>query len=232
MARPGGKMAGSKRRLPIKRLVLLAVVLFLVVGGIRPGDRALYAPPVKDGITVYVLSNGYHSDVTVPTAELARLGGATDAAVRQLHPAPWVAIGWGDASFYSNSGFNFARAIDGLRALFMPGNASVVHLYGVSRRPDQAFGDHEATAVTLSKAGFAKMVGRIDRSFVTMPGKPMTPWLRRGQDELFFSSTEHFSILKICNHWTAQLLNAGGLRMLLLMDTIPAGLLFDLSLDR
>ena len=232
MARRGGKTAAGKRRLPIKRLVLLAVVLLLIVGGIRPGDHSLYAPPIKDGITVYVLTNPYHSDVTIPTAELAKLGGPTDAAVRQLQPAPWVAIGWGDASFYSNSGFNFARAMDGLRALFMPGNPSVVHLYGVSRRPDQAFGDHGAMPVTLSHAGFRKMVARIDRSFVVTPGKPLTPWLRRGQDELFFSSTEHFSILKICNHWTAQLLNAGGLRMLLVMDTLPAGLLFDLSLDR
>ena len=157
-------MAGKTRRLPIKRLVLLVAVVLLVAAGIRPGDRSLYAPPVKEGVTVYVISNGFHSDVTVPTTELAKLGGVTDAAVRQLGPAPFVAIGWGDASFYSHSGFNFRRAMDGLRALFMPGNPSVVHIFGVTPRPDQAFGAREAIPVTLSQEGFKKMVARIDRS--------------------------------------------------------------------
>ena len=105
-------MAGTKKRQPYKRYVLLVAVVLLVVLGIRPGDRSLYAPPIKDGVTIYLINNAYHSDITVPTAELAKLGGSTDAAVRQLDPAPWVAIGWGDASFYSNSGFNFARAMD------------------------------------------------------------------------------------------------------------------------
>jgi uncharacterized protein (TIGR02117 family) len=231
MASKGGKMAGAKKRRPYKRYILLVAVVLLIVLGIRPGDRSLYAPPIEDGVTIYLINNSYHSDVTVPTAELAKLGGATDAAARQLGPAPWVAVGWGDASFYSNTGFSFARAMDGLRALFMPGNASVVHLYGISRRPDQAFGADGVTPITLSRKGFERMVARVDRSFAVTPGKAPEPWLKRGQGELFFASTEHFSILKICNHWTAELLHAGGLRMLLLLDTFPAGLLFDVSLN-
>ena len=140
-------------------------------------------------------------------------------------------VGWGDQKFYeAQDGLTFARVLDGLRALFAPGNRSVVHLEGDPRYPPQAWrnGVHP---IAVSSAGLAAMLARIDRAFAPGPaGQPLGSPVPRDPDEMFFASGENFSLIHICNHWTAQVLNAGGLPVTPVLDTLPAGLWFDLRL--
>ena len=49
-------------------------------------------------------------------------------------------------------------------------------------------------------------------------------------DTAFFRSVEPFSLIHLCNHWTAELLNAAGLPTTPVLDTIPAGLRLDLRM--
>ena len=54
--------------------------------------------------------------------------------------------------------------------------------------------------------------------------------VRRDPDEAFFASVERFSLVHLCNDWTAELLNAAGLPTTPVLDTLPAGLWLDLQL--
>ena len=63
----------------------------------------------------------------------------------------------------------------------------------------------------LTRAAFDRMADRIEGSLDLSGGGPRVAAVRPGDDARFFASRETFSILHLCNHWSAQVLNAAGL---------------------
>lgn len=210
-------------------LLLLAVLLVVATCNARPGDPTLYPPaPGEPTVSVFLIDNGYHTDIALPGELLARTSGDTSRAARRLTPKNWVLAGWGDARFYVETGMSQDRALDGLRALFKPGNPSVIRLTGVAQRPDLLYGD-AAIELKMSRASFALLVARIDRSLADGPQPADAP---RRPERLFFRSIETFSLAHLCNHWTAEVLNAGGLGVTPALATFTSGLRLDLWLRR
>lgn len=217
-ARWGGVAAG-----------LALFLLLLTLATAKGGDPALYPPKSGQGVTVFLVDNGWHSDIAVPTAAIEARGDALAAAARQTSPAPWTLIGWGDAGFYEALSPALSRVPDGLAAL-LGGRPTVVHLEGAFEAPDRTWG-RGVRAITLSQAGLAALLARADRSLALGPGgAPLMASIRRVPNEAFFASNERFNALHLCNHWTAALLNDAGLPMTPVLDTLPAGLALDLQL--
>ena len=130
-------------------------------------------------------------------------------AVQALAPGDWILIGWGDAKFYVDQRPISDRLPDGARAFLHPGNRSVLMLAPRAEDPRLAYGEDSA-ALTLSRARFERLAARVEASLDLPNGRPRIAALRRGDDARFFASRETFSILHLCNHWTAGVLNAGG----------------------
>jgi hypothetical protein len=106
----------------------------------------------------------------------------------------------------------------------------VVHLEGVWGEPDRVW-KSGVRQIALSRAGLAALLASADGSLVRgADGNPVMSPIHREPDEAFFASTEPFSLAHLCNHWTAQLLNAAGLPVTPVLDTLPAGLALDLKL--
>lgn len=171
----------------------------------RPGatDRA------TDPVVIQVLDNGFHTDIAVPRAALERRGGPLARAVQALAPGDWILIGWGDAKFYVDQRPISDRLPDGARAFLHPGNRSVLMLAPRAEDPRLAYGEDSA-ALTLSRARFERLAARVEASLDLPNGRPRIAALRPGDDARFFASRETFSILHLCNHWAAGVLNAGG----------------------
>ena len=204
--------------------LLLAILLLVGTCTARPGDPTLYPPgPGEETVSVFLIDNGYHTDIALPGELLARTSGTTAVAARQVSPRNWVLAGWGDAQFYVETGMSRERALDGLRALFKPGNPSVIRLTGIGQRPDILYGER-AVEIRLSRMSFALLVARIDRSLGEVRPAPAP----RRPDQAFFRSVETFSILHLCNHWTAEVLSAGGVGVTPVLDTFTPGLRLDL----
>ena len=121
-----------------------------------------------------------------------------------------------------------ARWPDFLRALFKPGNRSVLHLAGRDRPTGDATHPGERRLI-LSAEGFARLQARADASFVVANGAPVTVAPGHAPDSLFFASNETFSLFKVCNHWTARLLAAAGVPTAPVLDTLSRGLEADLD---
>lgn len=197
----------------LKRWVLAALVgaLAALWTWTTPGDAT--GRPASDGpvVELFVLDNGFHTDLAVPRAALEARGGSLAEAVRTLASGDWILIGWGDAKFYVDQSPISDRLPDGARAFFARGNPSVVMLDPAQDDPRLRFAEDGRNAVRLSPAGFERMAARIEASLDLSDGGPRIAAARAGDDARFFASREHFWIGHLCNHWTAQVLDAAGL---------------------
>lgn len=177
----------------------------------RPADPALAPTPDEPGVEATLLDNGFHTDLALPRAALEARGGPLAEAVRGLAPGDWILVGWGDAKFYVDQSPIHHRLPDGGRAFFRPGNASVIMLDPAQDDPRTAYAEDGRRTFRLSDEGFERMADRIEASLDLSSGAPRVAAARPNDDARFFASHEHFSVVHLCNHWTAGLLNAAGM---------------------
>lgn len=204
----------------------LAVLLFALVWQ-RPGAPDLFPGRGDDRVLVYVIDNGLHSDLVLPAEALRARGGPAARALAGLPTTDWVSVGWGDRRFYRESGLGPDRWLDALRALFMPGNRSVVRLHALPR-PPEAYYAVRPIALPLSREGFERLAGRLDASFAGADGAPLTASGPQPGPGRFYEGAETFSIVRLCNHWTSDLLHEAGVPTRPVLATVGAGLAFDL----
>jgi uncharacterized protein (TIGR02117 family) len=217
---------------------LLALIYFLVVTTIvttRYGDPTLW--PARDAriVEVYVVSNGYHTGIALPRERLAEFASgrgypALLAVTQRFNQFPWVEIGWGDEEFYRKVPTVGDLTLPiALRALFRPGNKSVLHVVGLPNDPVRTFPSAEIVAIPLSWNGFDQMLAKLDATFVP-PQNGALPDLGKGLygPSLFYPAVGTFNIFHVCNHWIADLLNAAGVPTSRVPATFATGLLLDL----
>lgn len=202
------RMHGAGRYL-LAGLVGLCLAIFTLT---RAG------PDFRSGgeVPVGLINNGLHTDLAMPREALIARGGPLAEAVSTLEPGDWVLVGWGDARFYVETSPVHTRLPDGARAFFAPGNPSVVMLYPVMGDPLSRVEPEAGRRLMMGAEAFEAMAARVERSLDLSTGSPRIGAVRTeagdyGDEARFFASTESFSILHLCNHWTSQVLNAGGL---------------------
>ena len=176
-----------------------------------PGDPSRFPATDTGRVEIQVLNNGFHTDLAVPRARLEDGAGPLAQASHTLGPGDWVLIGWGDAKFFVDESPMEERLLDGARAFFMPGNASVVMLDPEAGDPGRRFAPDRRRTVRLSPAGFDALRSRIETSLALEDGRPRLTTARPGAGARFFASRETFWIGYICNSWMARVLNAGGI---------------------
>jgi uncharacterized protein (TIGR02117 family) len=220
--------------------VILLGALWALVGAAfitaRPADPMMWPPrPDAEKIEIYVTSNGWHTGVALPRATLAEYASgrgypALNAVAQRFAQFEWIEFGWGDAEFYRTTPTATDVSIRvALRALFWPGNTSVLHVVGIRGEMARAFTNAEVVRVPLSRNGFDQLLAKLDAAFVAPQGGVLAD-LGRGLygASLFYPANGSFSILKVCNHWISDLLRAAGLPTAPVLATLPAGLLLTL----
>jgi uncharacterized protein (TIGR02117 family) len=167
----------------------------------------------EDGITLYVSSNGVHTDFVLPVqSEIINWQDLFEPTHfgNGWRYAPYIAFGWGDKGFYLKtpewSDLKFNTAV---KALFIP-SESVMHVT-LWPRPEE---NDLTKKIVLSYADYKILVENIIRSFtrnedgyflkVNHPGY--------GDFDLFFESPLKFHLFKTCNVWTNSVLRTAGIR--------------------
>ena len=115
------------------------------------------------------------------------------------------------------------------RALFLPGNRSVLHVVGLHDLPAAIFRSSQIVAVRLSPEGFARILEALDACFARADGFPQEIGTGLYGPSLFYRATGSFHVFNVCNHWVARLLGVGGLPTSPLLAVHPQGLLLDLK---
>jgi uncharacterized protein (TIGR02117 family) len=224
------------RRIGVCLMILAVLLAVAAVLTARSGDPKLYPPPAgAPAVDVFIVSHGYHAGILLPrasTADVAVTIGhqALIAVASRFAAYPWLEIGWGDEGFYTSVPTIGSLTVPlALRALFRPGNPSVVHVVGVAPHPRQAFPNSDIVRLRLSDAGFVQLLRRLDATFAQDQGvaEPMGPGLYG--PSLFYRGVGAFHLFNVCNHWIADLLDAAGVPTAPLLATLPFGLLADLK---
>jgi uncharacterized protein (TIGR02117 family) len=215
-----------------------AILVAATLLTLRSGDRALY--PVAAGgaaVTVFVVSHGYHAGIVLPRATLADVASrrgyaALTTVATRFAPFPFVEMGWGDEEFYRSVPTIASVTVPmAARALFLPGNRSVLHVVGLSYPPRTVFSLADIIALDLSSEGFERMLARIDATFAPagtgVPAEDAGPGLYG--PSRFYRARGTFNIFHVCNHWLADLLDAAGVPTAPVLATLPSGLFLDLE---
>lgn len=167
-------------------------------------------PPTR---AVHVLSNGWHTAIVVPRAEVVATGRMPEAG--DFPDAPFLAFGWGDREYYPAEAVTLGRT---LRAALLP-TAAVMHVAPRSRPPAPGPG-REVLRLALTEAGMERLVAAIAGDIERAPdgrAAPVAPGLSPGS--AFYPARGRFHLFNTCNTWTARMLRAGGIAV------APAGVI-------
>lgn len=154
---------------------------------------------------IYVVDHGWHAGIVV---------GRADVPASALPPLPglpdsrYLEIGWGDRDFYRAPAPGPGLI---LKAALWP-TASVLHVAAFSDPVVAYFPASRITRLELSQAGFEALLQRVSRSFerdADGASRPLGAGLYGASQ--FYLSRESYHLLRTCNVWTAQVLQAGGL---------------------
>ena len=227
----------AARRIGVGLAIAALLFAALTIATARWGDSSLWPPAPGAPITeAFIVSHGYHAGIAVPRAALAEQASrrglsALGSVATRFADFDWLEIGWGDEGFY-----RYVPTADSLtvalasRALFRPGNPSVLHVVGVKNDPRAMFANSEVVRVGLSDAGFARVADMLDSTFARRNGSLMPEELGPGVygTSLFFRANGAFHLFNVCNHWIARVLDAAGIPTAPVLATLPFGLLLDL----
>jgi uncharacterized protein (TIGR02117 family) len=216
----------------------LIAFLVAVVATNRSGDPGLFpASGSEKGIEIVLISQGYHTGLALPRADVARLASleghsALINIATRFGAYQWIEIGWGEERFYMSaptvSAPNWGLAF---RALLRPGNGSVLHVVGLDAEPRALFPTSDMMRIRLSQEGTRRLLKEIDASFArSLDGPPEELGQGLYGPSLFYRAQGTFNLFNVCNHWTAQLLNAAGVPVSMALATLPDGLMLDLRL--
>ena len=187
-----------------------AYMLAALAGSLIPGNRNWAEP--ADGVTLYVVTNGYHTGLLLPTSadgvDLSLTFRPTDL------PDPnsagdYLLFGWGDRDFYLNTPTWADVRPKTLLVALVGSGGSLLHIDHVQSPTEIA----DARAVRLTSAEYLMLVAEIkgfaklgsDGYPIAVPGY--------GPRDVFYEAAGRYSALTTCNVWTADRLQAAGVKV-------------------
>lgn len=171
-----------------------------------------FTPCASDPVTIYLKSNGVHTDFVVPTKnEIKDWSIFVDPAATREGDlnASYVSFGWGDKGFYLETprwrDLKFSTAF---KALFWLSSAAMhVTFY------DKISENEKCIKVSVSKEAYQKLVTYIEEGFQTKAGKPLLiEGASYGNNDIFYEAQGTYNLFFTCNTWTNSGLKAAGLK--------------------
>jgi uncharacterized protein (TIGR02117 family) len=219
----------------ITGLACLSVLLLCSALILRQSaDPALF--PARDGgARITVVDHGYHAGIVLPRGLLQELAETEKfASLRQaidvFSAFDHVEIGWGEENFYRFTPVaELTVAPQVARALFNPGNRSVLHVVGVNGDPATVFSRSAPLSFIVSREGMRRIARELDRQLApsaTGEVVPQGPGLYG--PSAFFNARDGYHLFNTCNHWAGRTLALAGLPYYPVESTISAGLMMRL----
>lgn len=210
-------MSCQTRRHAVTRRALLRACL--AAGTLPPlagcGSTPLptYREARGDGVTIYLIAAGWHTEIAVPVHAMRD---PLRASAPDFPGAQYLSFGWGERNFY------MARAPtvgDAMSALF-PGPA-VLLVTPLHRAPRESRASAQVFEFNLSTAGLERLSNYLWAAFdKSGDGTPRRLAAGLEPGSVFYAATGTYSASYTCNTWTAEGLRVAG------VPVTPAGVVF------
>lgn len=167
----------------------------------------------EEHTTVYITSNGVHTDVVVPLANTYvnwphELGLNDSVLTDSVYTH--LAIGWGDKGFFlETKDWGDLKLSVALKAAFHLGS-SAMHLV---QRPEPDTSDKQTIRLSLSPKQYKALIAFVKSSFSKSNGN-YQPILTHnyGNRNYFFEAKRSYGLTYTCNSWTNSALKSCGQR--------------------
>ncbi|WP_421851286.1 TIGR02117 family protein [Oricola sp.] len=187
----------------------IALVMAFLLGAVPLPSPLIgaRAEPSAEPVRIYVLSNGFHSDIALPDRDgetLLRFGiDPADYPVDHDAVRYW-AFGWGSKTAYTSL-LEITDLTPGIAIRSLAFDVSVMHVL-----PLGEIGPREGIyAIDVSPAQYDRLVSGIRRSFGAEI-RPI-PDISQGYGDRYYEGEGRFSPLKGCNVWTGRRLRDAGI---------------------
>ncbi|WBA42668.1 DUF2459 domain-containing protein [Hymenobacter canadensis] len=191
-----------------------AFILLLMTGALLPVNRRFRQTP--DGVPVFVVSNGTHTDVVLPLQEprtgISWLPHLPDSTLRaRFGGYPYAAFGWGSEGFYLAS---YGHQLPGpgvvLRAV-VPG-PTLMHMRFLRQAP---VAGPRVVPLRISVAQYQALAAQVAASFQadSLQHYQLRNAAGYTPTDFFFRATGRYHALRTCNDWTVRSLRRAGLRV-------------------
>lgn len=152
---------------------------------------------------IYVVRRGWHSGVALAAADWPQRDWPL---LTTFADARYIEFGWGDADFYQADKPGAGMA---LAAVLWP-SSTVMEVVPLQAAPPPGAGDFEAVAVHVTSLELKEIASALDASFE----QPITPtgktYRTAGGEARFYRARGKFHLFRMCNRWTAELLQRAG----------------------
>ena len=185
----------------MRRIAAAFLTTCLLLGGCSSSTQRIASDTERSQL-VYVVRRAHHSGVAMSIADWPN----RDWPVLTGFPqARYLEFGWGDAAYYQEPNPTLGQTI---AAVFWPTPTvmEVVPWKAVAQTTE----DHETVALHVSSAELRAIAASIDDSFV-QPVSPTGNGYRAADGQaLFYHARGKFHLFRMCNRWTAELLQLAG----------------------
>lgn len=192
---------------------LVALVVIYMVAAFGLSRIAVAAEPNDHAdVTVYILSNGVHTDIVVPVRteqmDWSRVVPFSNTKGKDSTSA-WVGFGWGDKGFYLETpAWGDLTASVACNAMFGLGTTAMHATYH-----DQLTEGAECKRLTMSDAQYARLVEYIRQGFAFDPeGRTIHigEHADYGTTDAFYDGVGTYSLFHTCNTWSNDALKSCG----------------------
>ncbi len=185
--------------------------IFAAIGGsLLPINSSWIAP--RDGVTIYIVSNGYHTGLVLPASadgvDLSLIFRPTDLPDAE-NAGEYLLFGWGDRDFYLGTPSWADVRPQTLVTAMIGSGASLLHVDHLKSASEL----NDVRSVQLTSAQYVVLTSEI-RGFARLgaDGYPIAlPGY--GARDIFYESIGHYSLFRTCNVWTAERLAAAGVKV-------------------
>jgi uncharacterized protein (TIGR02117 family) len=167
-------------------------------------------PVQKDDVTIYIQTNGVHTDIVVPVSNTLKDWSKdikhTDTP-KADNSFDYLAMGWGDKGFYLETpSWNELKPSTALKAAFWLGDTAMHTVYQKNMSESKT-----CKKIQISNSDYQKLVTFIENSFekdINKQVKHINTSVHYNDYDAFYEATGSYGLTRTCNTWTNDALKA------------------------
>jgi uncharacterized protein (TIGR02117 family) len=158
--------------------------------------------------SVFIVHDTWHAAIVLRTSDISAISIDALPELGDFPDVQFIEFSWGDQDYFPDPNSGVWAA---LRAAFWSGG-SVLHLVGFNEAIAQFYPGAKLTELRLDANGYRRMIDFISQTFARPAAKIRAP-ASSGlfAYSRFYPARTHFSVLRTCNSWVAEALEAAGL---------------------